>query len=74
MWIWEIIWQDRKGRKHSLFSLNGYETMGEAYTAYLSLDDSIKTKLIEMGSALIIDEQIVFKTSDELYPPDEIVR
>jgi hypothetical protein len=67
MWFWEIIWQDNKGRKHSLYSLQGYETMGQAYTVYVSSNEAIEEGLRKLNCKLIIDEQIVFKTEGALY-------
>lgn len=73
MWFWEVIWQDKQGNQHSLFSLQGYEDMNGAFMAWQSCSDSIKKTLKERKAVLVIDEQIVYRQGDELYPPDEVI-
>jgi hypothetical protein len=67
MWFWEVLWQDSKKGVHSLYSLQGYNTMGEAFTVWQSESERITTRLKEIGCVLVLDEQIVYKASGELY-------
>lgn len=67
MWFWEIVWKDKDGNTHSLYSLTGYNTMGEAFNVWMAERETIESRLHFLGCKLIIDEQIVYKSSGQLY-------
>jgi hypothetical protein len=73
LWFWEVIWKDCDNRAHSLFSLEGWNTMGEAFTVWQSESERITTRLKELGAVLVLDEQIVYKSSGQLYTDGSIL-